>query len=74
MPRKTEDVHSNSTPHSDGKYESVINDPMASQSAHMGVFTDDEKRKKNPFHLSKTKNKAMEEFEQLMRGDALDKM
>ncbi|RWR12870.1 hypothetical protein QNH23_10985 [Siminovitchia fortis] len=73
MPRKTEDVHSNATPHSDGKYESVINDPTATESPQTGVFIDNEAREQNPFQLSKTKNKDMEEFEKLLRGDALDK-
>ncbi len=76
MPRKTENVHSNATPHSDGKYENVINDPLTTQSRHIGVFIDNESREQNPFQLSNSneKNKDMEEFEQLMRGDALDKM
>lgn len=74
MPRKTEDVHSNATPHQDGKYESVINDSTGIQSPQMGVFTNNEKRKQNPFQLSNPPKKDMEDFEQLMRGDALDKL
>lgn len=74
MPRKHDVVHSNATPHSDGKYESVINDPTATQSPQLGVFVDDEKRERNPFQLSKNKNKDMEEFERFMRGDSLDKI
>lgn len=73
MPRKTEDVHSNKTSHSDGKFESVISDTLATQGQQMGVFIDNESREQNPFQLSKTKNKDMEEFEQFMRGEALDK-
>lgn len=74
MPKKNEDIHSNATPHNDGKFESVINDPTAMQSTQMGVFIDNESREQNPFQLSKSKNKDMKEFEQLMRGDALDKI
>ncbi|MBD8004816.1 hypothetical protein [Bacillus norwichensis] len=73
MPRKHDVVHSNATPNSDGKYESVINDPTATQSSRLGISGDDEKRKRNPLSLSNTKNKDMEEFERFMRGDSLDK-
>ncbi|MFD1707745.1 hypothetical protein ACFSCZ_13540 [Siminovitchia sediminis] len=74
MPRKTDNIHSNTTPHSDGKYESIINDPTATQGSKAGVFMDREQKKQHPLQLSNTNNKDMKEFEQLLRGDALDEL
>lgn len=71
MPRKTENVGTQTTAHIDGKYENIVNDPGL-QSPEMGVTAHNEKTT-NPFGLSKTKNKDMKEFEQFMRGDSLDK-
>lgn len=73
MPRRSENVHSNATPHPDGKYDRIINDSMAAESSQMGVSFGNESGTQNPFRLSKTKNKDMVEFEQFMRGDSLDK-
>ncbi|MFS0644375.1 hypothetical protein [Siminovitchia sp. 179-K 8D1 HS] len=71
MPRKTENVGSQTTAHIDGTSENIINDPGL-QNPTMGVITHDEDPP-NPMHLANTKNKDMKEFEQYMRGDSLDK-
>jgi len=71
MPRRSENIRNETTPHPDGKRENVIND-SGLQSPQMGVIVDDD-RDQNPFRLSMTNNKDMEEFEQFMRGESLDK-
>ncbi len=59
-------------PHPDGRYESVINDSMASAGEEMGVRidinTENFVQPKNPFHLNPKKDPQLEEFSKLMEG------
>lgn len=70
MPRRSENIRNETTPHPDGKRESINNDPGL-QSPQMGVIVDDDKEQ-NPFRLSLTNNKDLKEFEEFMREDTLD--
>ncbi|MCR2823840.1 hypothetical protein [Lederbergia panacisoli] len=66
MPRKTRDTGSQATPHFDGEYEDVINDP-GMQSAQMGLNINIT-GKQNSFHVSELPNDDMKNFEKLTRG------
>ncbi|MDQ0226451.1 hypothetical protein CHH83_11425 [Bacillus sp. 7586-K] len=64
------------TPHFDGEKESIINDPLSTESTQMGVevtadpeFSDE----KNPFHHPFHQNKSMASFEKLTRGKKIEK-
>ncbi|MEK3890129.1 hypothetical protein [Bacillus sp. FSL K6-3431] len=67
MPDKKRDLGANSDPHFDGKQEGIINDSIGTASSKMGIRIDMNKTN-NPFHLTKTNNEDMKEFEQLTRG------
>lgn len=67
MPRKTEDVGSEATPHFDGKQEGILNDSTGVQ---MGVKTDGNKTK-DPFQ-NRIKDEELKRFEELTRGDSVN--
>jgi hypothetical protein len=75
--RKSDNRNTATTPHFDGKKESIINDPTATQGAQMGIQVETTKsfvQEQDPFHLSKTStNENMKEFEKLMRGNEVGK-
>lgn len=68
----------NTSPHFDGKRESIINDSTATQGGQFGITFDSDKeyhQEKNPFHLSQSKpDDNMQEFEKLMRNNSIKKL
>lgn len=72
MPRN-DNQHVESTPHFDGAKESIINDPTASASEKISVYTqakpiEEFAMEKNPYKYTPKVDPMMERFEKLMRG------
>ncbi|CAM5200939.1 putative protein OS=Ureibacillus acetophenoni OX=614649 GN=SAMN05877842_10264 PE=4 SV=1 [Ureibacillus acetophenoni] len=73
MPKDTQNQHVQTSPHPDGKQESVINDPTATAGDKLSVFTYSTQAaefggESSPFHFTPKKDPMMERFEKLMRG------
>lgn len=67
MPRRTEDVGTEATPHFDGKREGFLND---SKGVQMGIRTEVDETK-DPF-LNRKKDDELKRFEELTRGDPVE--
>lgn len=65
------DLHSEVTPHQDGKKESIINDPLSTTGSQMGITLNADPeftQQKNPFKHQPILDPEMTQFEKLMRG------
>jgi hypothetical protein len=68
MPNENRNQHSQTTPHFDGKNETVVND---STGAEMGVTMDtkqDFARQENPFPVNLKEDKEMKKLDSLIEG------
>jgi hypothetical protein len=73
MPNERRVYTGNPDPHFDGRREGPISDPDGGPK--MGIRSDidpDHPLENNPSHLSNTKNKDMEELNQLINGKKVD--
>ena len=71
VPRRTQNTNVESTPHFDGKREGVINDPLATAGAQMGLKVDPKAEfgeEKTTFNFTPKIDPKMKRFEQLMKG------
>ena len=71
MPRRTQNTNVETTPHFDGKREGVINDPLATAGAQMGLKVDPNAEfgeEKTTFNFTPKVDPEMKRFEQLMKG------
>lgn len=71
MPRRTQNTNAQPTPHFDGKREGVINDPLATAGAQMGLKVDPNAEfgeEKTTFNFTPKIDPKMKRFEQLMKG------
>ena len=71
MPRRTQNTNAQSTPHFDGKREGVINDPLATAGAQMGLKVDPNAEfgeEKTTFNFTPKVDPEMKRFEQLLKG------
>ena len=70
-PRRTQNANVEATPHFDGKREGVINDPLATAGAQMGLKVDPNAEfgeEKTPLNFTPKIDPKMQRFEQLMKG------
>lgn len=67
MPREDQNVGVETTPNFDGNREGIINDAVGKQ---MGIKID--KKKVNPYNVTKLNNEDMKEFEEITRGNPMD--
>ncbi|WP_019413812.1 hypothetical protein [Paenisporosarcina sp. TG20] len=75
MPRRTENLNVEATPHFDGEKENIINDPTASGSTKMGIQLDTKEEfaeERDPLKSFPERDKELKQFEKLMRGKKID--
>ena len=71
VPRRTQNTNVETTPHFDGKREGVINDPLTTAGAQMGLKVDPNAEfgeEKTTFNFTPKIDPKMKRFEQLMKG------
>ncbi|MGM0846222.1 MAG: hypothetical protein ACQEUT_14695 [Bacillota bacterium] len=69
MPNENQNQHSQTTPHFDGKNETIVNDSRGSQ---MGVTIgtqQDFSRQENPFPIHSKEDKEMKKLGSLIKGE-----